>query len=92
MAKIIEMPKKITSVLVSENEFTKVFKIDDVDMFEIMNLNISTVSRPTEFMGEVAAKMLFDLINNKDKNDKSIREVLLETKLVLRGSEKLITK
>jgi len=60
---------------------------DDVDMFEIMNLNISTVSRPTEFMGEVAAKMLFDLINNKDKNDKSIREVLLETKLVLRGSE-----
>jgi hypothetical protein len=33
MAKIIEMPKKITSILVSENEFTKVFKIDDVDMF-----------------------------------------------------------
>ena len=30
MAKIIEMPKKITSVLVSENEFTKVFKVDDI--------------------------------------------------------------
>ncbi len=65
---------------------------DDVDMFEIMNLNISTVSRPTELMGEVAADMLFELIQNKQVNEKSIKEVLLETKLVLRGSEKLVTK
>ena len=33
MAKIIEMPKKITSVLVSENEFTKVFKVDEIDLY-----------------------------------------------------------
>jgi hypothetical protein len=33
MAKIIQMPKKITSVLVSENEFTKIFKVDDIDLF-----------------------------------------------------------
>ena len=65
---------------------------DDVDMFEIMNMNISTVSRPTELMGEVAAEVLFDLIKNKQIEHKSIKEVLLETKLVLRGSEKLITK
>ncbi|MFH1693176.1 MAG: LacI family DNA-binding transcriptional regulator [Bacillota bacterium] len=65
---------------------------DDVDMFEIMNLNISTVSRPTELMGEVAAEMLFDLIENKQVKHKSIKEVLLETKLVLRGSEKLVIK
>lgn len=65
---------------------------DDVDMFEIMNLNITTVSRPTELMGEVAAEMLFDLIENKQEKPKSIKEVLLETKLVLRGSEKLIIK
>jgi len=68
---------------------------DDVDMFEIMNMNISTVSRPTELMGEVAAEVLFDLIEDIDKNTprpSSIKEVLLETKLVLRGSEKLITK
>lgn len=63
---------------------------DDVDMFEIMNLNISTVSRPTELMGVVAAEMLFDLIENKEEKQTSIKEILLETKLVLRGSEKLL--
>lgn len=65
---------------------------DDVDTFEIMNLNISTVSRPTDLMGEVAAEMLFDLIENKQEQPASIKEVLLETKLVLRGSEKLVIK
>jgi len=33
MAKIIKMYPKLTSTLVSENEFTKVFKIDEVDMY-----------------------------------------------------------
>ncbi len=65
---------------------------DDVDMFEIMNLNISTVSRPTTLMGEVAAETLFELIHNHKGNHKSINEILLETKLVLRGSEKKVAK
>ena len=65
---------------------------DDVDMFEIMNLNISTISRPTDLMGEVAAEMLFDLIENKQEKQTSIKEILLETKIVLRGSEKLVIK
>ena len=65
---------------------------DDVDMFEIMNMNISTVSRPTELMGEVAAEMLFDLIEDDQVKPTSINEILLETKLVLRGSEKLVTR
>jgi len=65
---------------------------DDVDMFEIMNLNISTVSRPTELMGIVAAEMLFELVDHKQEKHTSIKEVLLETKLVLRGSEKLVKK
>lgn len=65
---------------------------DDVDMFEIMNLNISTVSRPTVKMGEVACEMLFDLIEKKVIRPTSVNEMLLETKLVLRGSEKLIKK
>ena len=63
---------------------------DDVDMFEIMNLNISTVSRPTVKMGEVAAEVLFELINSEQAKQSSIKEILLETKLVLRGSEKLV--
>ncbi len=61
---------------------------DDVEMFEIMNLNISTVSRPTVYMGEVAAEMMFELIGNDDAKKAPIREMLLETKLILRGSEK----
>ncbi|QVK20390.1 LacI family DNA-binding transcriptional regulator [Mycoplasmatota bacterium] len=65
---------------------------DDVDMFEIMNMNISTVSRPTDLMGEVAAEMLFELIERKEMKHAPVKEVLLETKLVLRGSEKLLKK
>lgn len=65
---------------------------DDVDMFEIMNMNISTVSRPSDVMGEVAAEMLFELIKNNEVKSTSIKEILLETELVLRGSEKRIIK
>jgi len=65
---------------------------DDVDMFEIMNMNISTVSRPTDLMGEVAAEMLFDLVEKKEIGKNQINEVLLETKFVSRGSERLIIK
>lgn len=65
---------------------------DDVDMFEILNMNISTVSRPTSEMGKVAAEMLFDLIQNENKKDTLVKEVLLETKFISRGSEKLIKK
>ena len=63
---------------------------DDVEMFDIMNLNISTVSRPTTYMGEVAAERLFELIKNKDTSKTLVNEILLETKFVSRGSEKLI--
>ena len=63
---------------------------DDVDMFDIMNMNISTVSRPTDEMGEVAAEMLFELIENKQIKKTQIKEIHLETQLILRGSEKLI--
>ena len=33
MAKIIEMTPRVKSTLVSENEFSKVFKVDDVDLY-----------------------------------------------------------
>ncbi len=65
---------------------------DDVAMFDIMNMNISTVSRPTDIMGEVAAEMLFELADQKNVKQNSIKEVLLETKFVSRGSERLIKK
>lgn len=65
---------------------------DDVEMFDIMNMNISTVSRPTDLMGEVAAEMLFELVDTQNVKQNSIKEVLLETKFVSRGSERRIKK
>ena len=63
---------------------------DDVEMFEIMNMNISTVSRPTDTMGEVAGEMLFELIDSNQTKQTQIKEIVLKTELILRGSEKLI--
>jgi LacI family transcriptional regulator len=63
---------------------------DDVDMFDIMNLNISTVSRPTTLMGKVASEMLFDLIEDKNTKRTQVSEILLETNFISRGSEKFI--
>ena len=61
---------------------------DDVEMFDIMNMNISTVSRPTEAMGEVAGEMLFELIESTPIEQTQIKEIVLKTELILRGSEK----
>ncbi|XMB72940.1 LacI family DNA-binding transcriptional regulator [Mycoplasmatota bacterium WC30] len=84
--------KALIESKISVPEDIAFISFDDVEMFEIMNLNISTVSRPTELMGVVAAELLFELIENNQVKNTSIKEVLLETKLVLRGSEKLVLK
>lgn len=63
---------------------------DDVEMFEIMNMNISTVNRPTEEMGIVAGEMLFELIESSNITKTQIKEIVLKTQLTLRGSEKKV--
>ena len=68
---------------------------DDIDFINIMDLQISVVDRPTYQMGKIAMEMLVERINEeKDAiiQKAPVKEVILPTKLVLRGSEKYITK
>lgn len=65
---------------------------DDIDMFNVMNLNISAVSRPTTLMGEEAMNILMERLNNKDGDNKTIKKIILPPCLILRGSEKYIKK
>lgn len=65
---------------------------DDVDMFNVMNLNISAVSRPTTLMGEEAMNILMERLNSKEGDNRTIKKVILPPCLILRGSEKYIKK
>jgi LacI family transcriptional regulator len=65
---------------------------DDVDMFNVMNLNISAVSRPTTLMGEEAMNILMERLKTKDTDKKNIKKIILPPCLILRGSEKYIKK
>lgn len=65
---------------------------DDVDMFNVMNLNISAVSRPTTLMGEEAMNILMERLNNKNSENKTIKKIILPPCLILRGSEKYVKK
>lgn len=68
---------------------------DDIDFINIMNLGMSVIDRPTYQMGEIAMKMLVERINEEKDPDipkAPVKEVILPTKLILRGSEKYITK
>lgn len=63
---------------------------DDMEMFSIMNLNISAVSRPTAQMGEEAMKILMERLNNKADDIRTIKKIIMPPCLILRGSEKYI--
>jgi LacI family transcriptional regulator len=63
---------------------------DDIEMLNVMNVNISTVSRPTTLMGEEAMNILMERLNNKEGDNKTIKKVILPPCLTLRGSEKYI--
>lgn len=65
---------------------------DDIDMFNVMNLNISAVSRPTSLMGEAAMKILMERLNEETEDNDIIKKIILPPTLILRGSEKYIKK
>ncbi len=65
---------------------------DDVDLITLMDLNISVVSRPTTQMGEVAMGILMERRKEGANSDGSVKEFLLPSSLLLRGSEKYIPK
>ena len=82
--------KALTEEKVNIPQDIAVVGFDDIEAFNLMNLNISTVSRPTSQMGEAAMQILMERLNGKGGNG-SIKEVILSPSLTLRGSEKLIS-
>lgn len=65
---------------------------DDIDMLNIMNMNISAVSRPTSLMGEMAMKILLERFHQETENKDIIKKIILPPTLILRGSENRIKK
>jgi len=72
-----------------------VIGFDDIEFINIIGLQISVVDRPTWEMGEIAMEMLVDRIREKKSGSHTkapVKEVILPTKLILRGSEKYFPK
>lgn len=65
---------------------------DDIEMFNVMNLNISAVSRPTSLMGEEAMNILMERLNKNDDDNNTVKKIIMPPSLILRGSEKYIGK
>ena len=59
---------------------------DNPDYFNILNLNISCISRSISEIGSIAAKMLFKKL---DGNAKHTQKIIITPTLKLNGSEKL---
>lgn len=63
---------------------------DEIEILNVLEINISAVSRPTSEMGQVAMEILVDKIKNKEKI--KAKRFIFAPKLNLKGSEKLISK
>jgi len=61
---------------------------DEVQMLDVVGLNISVVSRPNTDMGKTAMELLLKKMDTKERTG-TVRIILL-SKLLLKGSEKLI--
>lgn len=58
---------------------------DDIEILNILDINITTVKRPTVEMGKIAMELLIERLVNKDKDH--LRRVVLQAELISRGSE-----
>lgn len=65
-----------------------ILAFDELKILNILGMNISFVSTPTEEMGKTAMKILLKIL--KDKNKSKVNRVILNPKLLLNGSEKFI--
>ncbi|MCT4543412.1 MAG: LacI family transcriptional regulator [Vallitalea sp.] len=61
---------------------------DEIEIFNILDLNISVISRPTHEMGKLAMKILLEKINKESSDDSPTKRLILSPKLLLKGSEK----
>ena len=69
-----------------------IIAFDDIDVFSIITPNISSISRPTSQMGEVAMSILMERLDDKSRGNKIIKQIILPPSLILRGSEKYMKK
>lgn len=80
MKALIEMNKELSTDI-------SLVGFDEVEMFDVMGLDVSVVSRPMSEMGEVAMEILINRIKGINSENKTKRIILSPT-LKLRGSEK----
>ena len=62
---------------------------DQIEAFDILNLNISVVYKDTEKMGKTAMKLLLEKLSDKE-GESHTRRVILPTEIKLKGSEKYV--
>ncbi len=62
---------------------------DHIEIFDILNLNISVVYKDTEKMGRTAMSLLLEKLQDKE-GEHHTRRIILPTELKLKGSERLI--
>lgn len=58
---------------------------DDIEVLNILNFNLSAVRRQAKLQGMEAMKLILEMINGRDVNNK---EIIIPSELILRGSEK----
>jgi LacI family transcriptional regulator, galactose operon repressor len=101
---ILQMKNRPTAIFVSNNMMTlgcikalfeenitipddiAIVGFDRIDVLNIIGMNISFIDGPTKEMGKLGAKLLVDNLLNKESRE--MKRVILEPKLVLKGSEK----
>lgn len=59
---------------------------DNDRMSALMEPKLTTVSQPAHKMGLISARLLFDIMENKDEEDTIPQEILLQSKLKIRKS------
>ncbi len=65
-----------------------VIGFDEIECFNVLDMKISVIARPTTEMGIAAMEILLDRLKNK--NTMETKRIILSPKLLLKGSEKLI--
>ncbi|GMQ63698.1 LacI family DNA-binding transcriptional regulator [Vallitalea maricola] len=80
--------KALTEANVRIPEDMALIGFDEIELLNIMNMDISVVSRPTAQMGEVAMKILLDRLNEQKIDNQDTKRIILLPTLILRGSEK----
>jgi len=59
---------------------------DNIRMSNLIEPKLTTIEKPMHKMGLVGARLLFDIMDSKEEEDTSSREILLQSKLKIRKS------